>query len=264
MTLSSGSASYGNHIAAATAEVVSAGGSAAKISVSYPASARTTPHVRPETPAPMIATRGFMLLEACRIAAGQLDYNRGRIIGKIADGQSAGGRTGFAGGSARALSAAAIGTGTARECPSRFGEGKKLRRPRARDRDLHHRSQHQLHECLQRLLQILRVLPDGKRRGPLRPEPRTTRPETRRTFRGRRGSNPDAGRAPSEVAVRLVSRFASAYPRKISAHQHSRVQSAGAPTFRRVVRNAVAGFDFAIQGSRARLRPRWVRREPGG
>src|ERR1041385_247243 len=222
MTLSSGSASYGNHIAAATAEVVPAGGSAAKIAGSYPASARTTPHVRPETPAPMIATRGFMLLEACRMAAGQLDYNRGRIIRKIVDGQSAGRRTNFTGGSARALSAAAGGTRAARECAPRFGEGKELRWPRSRDRDLHHRSQHQLHECLQRLLQVLRVLSHGKRRGPLRPEPRTAGSETRRTFRGWRGSNPDAGRAPSEVVVRLVSGFASAHPRKISAHQQDR------------------------------------------
>src|SRR5437762_6450548 len=202
MTLSSGLASYGNHIAAATAEVVSAGGSAAKIAVSKPASARTTPHVRPETPAPMIATRGFMLVEACRMATSQLDYNRGRIIGKIAYRQSVGGRADFAGRSARALSPTACGAGTARECAPRFGESKKLRWPRARDRDLHHRSQHQLHERLQRLLQVLRVLSHGKRRGPLRPESRTARPETRRTFRGGRGSNPDAGRAPSEFIVR--------------------------------------------------------------
>ena len=33
----------------------------------------------------------------------------------------------------------------------------------ARDRDLHRRSQHQLHERLQCLLQVLRVLSDGKR-----------------------------------------------------------------------------------------------------
>ena len=43
-----------------------------------------------------------------------------------------------------------------------------LRRARRGDRDLHHRPEHQLHERLQRLLQVLRVLPDGKGRGSLR------------------------------------------------------------------------------------------------
>src|SRR5436190_22147098 len=104
----------------------------------------------------MIATGGFMLVEACRMAARQLDYNRGRIIGKIADGQGAGRRTEFARRSARDLSAAVVGTWTARECPARFGQGKKLRWPQTRDRDLHHRSGHKLHECLQWLLQELR------------------------------------------------------------------------------------------------------------
>ena len=33
----------------------------------------------------------------------------------------------------------------------------------ARDRDLHCRSKHQLHQCLQRLLQVLRVLSNGER-----------------------------------------------------------------------------------------------------
>ena len=44
-----------------------------------------------------------------------------------------------------------------------LAKAKKLRRPRARNRHLHRRSQHQLHQRLQRLLQVLRVLSHGKR-----------------------------------------------------------------------------------------------------
>src|SRR6476660_5563255 len=57
MTLSAGSASYGNQTAAAAPEVVFWPVSSAKIVASHPRSAKTTPQVSPETPAPMIAAR---------------------------------------------------------------------------------------------------------------------------------------------------------------------------------------------------------------
>src|SRR2546430_14784636 len=57
MTLSAGSASYGNQTAAAAPEVVSRPVSSAKIVTSHSRSARTTPQVSPETPAPMMAAR---------------------------------------------------------------------------------------------------------------------------------------------------------------------------------------------------------------
>src|SRR5947207_3357616 len=57
MTLSAGSASYGNQSAPAAPEVVCCPICAAKIEVRYPPSAKKTPQVKPETPAPTIATR---------------------------------------------------------------------------------------------------------------------------------------------------------------------------------------------------------------
>ena len=44
----------------------------------------------------------------------------------------------------------------------------RLRRPGQRDRHLHHRPEHQLHQRLQRLLQVLRLLPHGEGRRRLR------------------------------------------------------------------------------------------------
>src|SRR4029077_19733489 len=57
MILSAGSASYGNQTAAAAPEVVFWPVSSAKIVASHPRSAKTTPQVSPETPAPMMAAR---------------------------------------------------------------------------------------------------------------------------------------------------------------------------------------------------------------
>src|SRR6266536_2366440 len=57
MTLSTGSASYGNQTAAAAPEVVSWPVSSAKIVTSHSRSAKTTPQVSPETPAPMMAAQ---------------------------------------------------------------------------------------------------------------------------------------------------------------------------------------------------------------
>src|SRR5438128_12586798 len=57
MTLSAGSASYGNQTAAAAPEVVCSPLWLAKIVASHPRSAKTTPQVSPEIPAPMIAAR---------------------------------------------------------------------------------------------------------------------------------------------------------------------------------------------------------------
>src|SRR4030095_2086669 len=57
MTLSTGSASYGNQTAAAAAEVVSWPVSSEKIVTFHPRSTKTTPQVSPETPAPMMAAR---------------------------------------------------------------------------------------------------------------------------------------------------------------------------------------------------------------
>src|SRR5438874_8755420 len=57
MTLSAGSASYGNQTAAAAAEVVCWPISSAKIVMSHPPSAKRTPQLSPETPAPMMAAR---------------------------------------------------------------------------------------------------------------------------------------------------------------------------------------------------------------
>src|ERR1039457_4958024 len=104
------------------------------------------------------------------------------------------------------------------KCTPRSGETGELRRARLRDRDLHRRSEHQLHKRLQRLLQILRVLSDRERRRPLRAQPRAARSKARRTFRRGRCSNPNARRTPPEVIVRLVPRFAPAHSRKISAY----------------------------------------------
>src|SRR4051812_4752131 len=56
ITRSKGSASYGYQIAAAAAEAIPVPCSAAKILTGQPDSASITPDVRPETPAPTIAT----------------------------------------------------------------------------------------------------------------------------------------------------------------------------------------------------------------
>src|SRR5512132_3276903 len=77
------------------------------------------------------------------------------------------------------------------ECAARFGKGEKLRRTRPRDRDVHRRSQHQLHKRLQRLLQVLRVLSDRTRRRSLRAELRAARSKAGRTQCCRRSANPD-------------------------------------------------------------------------
>src|SRR5213595_3101286 len=51
--------------------------------------------------------------------------------------------------------------------------------------------------------------------------------------RGReRSSNPDARRTSYEIVFPMVCRSSPAHPKKISAHQHSRIQSAGVSTFR--------------------------------
>src|SRR5438874_5736243 len=57
MIFSAGSASYGNHTAAAAADVVCGPVWSAKMVTPQPHSARTTPQVRPETPAPIMAAR---------------------------------------------------------------------------------------------------------------------------------------------------------------------------------------------------------------
>src|SRR5213078_1218264 len=57
MTLSTGSASYGNQTAAAAPDVVCSPVSSARIVTFHSYSARTTPQVSPETPAPMMAPR---------------------------------------------------------------------------------------------------------------------------------------------------------------------------------------------------------------
>src|SRR4029450_6967271 len=99
---------------------------------------------------------------------------------------------------------------------------------------------------VQRLLQVLRVLSDRTRQRSLRAELRAARSKTGRTHCCRRSANPDAGRASSEIAVPMVHRSFTAHPRKISAHQYSRVQSAGVSTFRGDIPDAAVKRDFAI------------------
>src|ERR1700759_5541330 len=68
MTRSNGSASYGNQIAAAAPEVVRCPIFSAKICVRRPCSANSTAQVKPETPAPTMATRFGMAASSCKMA----------------------------------------------------------------------------------------------------------------------------------------------------------------------------------------------------
>src|SRR5947199_9401068 len=78
------------------------------------------------------------------------------------------GRTNFCGRGARIVSLAARGGGGAGQCEARFGKGEKLCRTWTRDRLLHRRSKHQLHERLEGLLHIRSMLSHGIGRSPLR------------------------------------------------------------------------------------------------
>ena len=67
-----------------------------------------------------------------------------------------------------------------------------------------------------------------------------------------------------KLGDRLVSRSAPSHPRKISAHQHPRIQPAGVPPFRETFRMPLREVISAIQGGRARLDSRRRRRNSGG
>src|ERR1700704_6267689 len=108
--------------------------------------------------------------------------------------------------------------GRASQRATGFGESEELRRARQRHCYLHCRSKHQLHERLQRLLQVLRVLSHGERRRSLRALTRAARSKTGRTFGRGRCSNPDARRTSSETAIRMVRRSSPSHSRKISAY----------------------------------------------
>src|SRR5205085_1972688 len=83
-------------------------------------------------------------------------------------------------------------------------------------------------------------------------------------FCGGRRSDSDAGWAPSEIAVPMVYRSFAAHPGKISAHKHSRIQSAGVSAFRGDLRDAAAGSDLGIQEGRTRINPGRRRRNSRG
>src|SRR5436190_6039503 len=95
------------------------------------------------------------------------------------DGEGARGRENFSPGGAGIISLAFGTAGRTRQCTARFGKDEKLRRAWRRDRDLHCRSKHQLHQRLQCLLQVLRVLSNRERRRSLRAFARADRSETR-------------------------------------------------------------------------------------
>ena len=82
----------------------------------------------------------------------------------------------------------------------------------------------------------------GPRRTPtITSSPRADRPETARNFqRQRRRPGAFAGRASPEARHRFLPGDALAHPRKISAHQHPRVQPAGVQPFCRSLRHAAA------------------------
>src|SRR4029453_6482824 len=224
MTLSAGSASYGNQSAAAAPEVVCWPISLEKIAVRYPRSAKTKPQVRPETPAPTIATRCFIrIIYVQWTPASYKMASDGLFKSRCTNREGARRRTNLCGRGARIVSLASRGGGSAGQCEARFGKGEKLRRTWTRDCHLHRRSKHQLHERLQCLLQVLRILSNGEGSGSLRPLVRADRSETRRTFLRRWCSNSDARGASSEIALPMVRRSAASHSGKISAHQYSRV-----------------------------------------
>src|SRR5436190_22699620 len=84
MIRSEGSASYGYQIAAAAAEVVCCPTSLAKIETRSPRSARATPQVRPDTPAPTIAIALAMrdVARAVRSLPTKIDRERGAFPGE--------------------------------------------------------------------------------------------------------------------------------------------------------------------------------------
>src|SRR5436190_10589176 len=101
MTLASGSASYGNQSAAAAPEVVCWPVSLAKMAVRYPRSAKITPQVRPDTPAPTMATRCFIQIIYVQCAAASYKMaGDGRFESRWTDREGARGRTSFCGRSA--------------------------------------------------------------------------------------------------------------------------------------------------------------------
>src|SRR4029434_7249729 len=265
MTLSAGSASYGNQSAAAAPEVVCWPISLAKIAVRYPRSAKTKPQVRPESPARTSARRFFIRINYVQLTPASYKMaSDGLFKSRCTKREGARRRTNLCGRGARIVSLASRRGGRAGQCEARFGKGEKLRRTWTRDCHLHCRSKHQLHQRLQCLLQVLRILSNGEGPGSLRPLVRADRSETRRTFFRWRCSNPDARRASPEIAVRMVYRSAASHPGKISTHQCSRIQSAGVSAFRRDLPNAVARSDFGIQESRTRINSGGRRRNSRG
>ena len=147
----------------------------------------------------------------------------------------------------------------------RTGEAVVLQRPRQGDRHLHRRSQHQLHQRLQCLLQVLRVLPHGKRRRSLRHLFRRAGREDRRINRGGRRANFDAGRTSSEARLRMVHRSCCSTSAKnirtsTSTDSVRRSFNISRNVFEMPLREVIA----AIQRSRPRLDPGRRRRNSGG
>ena len=137
--------------------------------------------------------------------------------------------------------------------------------PRRRDRHLHRRSQHQLHERLQRLLQVLRVLPHGKGRRPLRAHARADRQKIDELTADRRHADSDAGRPSSEARHRLLSRLCSRTSGRNIRTSTSTASARRSSTISREVfgmplREVIA----QVQGGRARLDSRRRRRNPRG
>jgi hypothetical protein len=157
------------------------------------------PHVTVE------GTMGEQL--AFELESGRRDLRR--VIGRVA-AKSLGWQTHFPGGSAAALSFAARRTRRARGSAAATCESEGFQRSRQRNRHLHRGPQRQLHERLQCLLQVLRVLSRGKGRRFLRHHARRTGQKNRGDHRARRHADVDAGRASSEIDEAVVSRSAVA------------------------------------------------------
>ena len=127
---------------------------------------------------------------------------------------------------ARALLRRLNELGALADARRQHGEARGLRRAGQRDRHLHHRPQHQLHERLRRLLQVLRVLPHGEGRGSLRlTQEQIDQKLDELSALGGVQILLQGGHHP-EARHRLVPGSAQPHPGKISAHQHPRIQPA--------------------------------------
>src|SRR5207237_8884850 len=107
----------------------------------------------------------------------------GFVESKCVDRKSAGGGTNLAKRSRSTLSPAARRAWRAGRRTTTASEALVLQRPGKRNRDIHCRSQHQLYERLECLLQILHVLSYDTRRNALRAHFRADPSKTVETFR---------------------------------------------------------------------------------